>query len=30
LTKSTSKGDPYCIYSWKEVESTGKSKRGAK
>lgn len=26
LTKSMSKGDPYCIYSWKEVKSTKKSK----
>jgi hypothetical protein len=30
LTKSMSKGDPYCIYSWKEVKSTRKTKRGAK
>jgi len=30
LIKSMLKGDPYCIYSWKEVKSTRKSKRGAK
>lgn len=30
LTKSMSKGDPYCTYSWKEVKSARKSKRSVK
>ena len=30
LTKSMSKGDPYCIYSWKEMETEKKPKRRAK